>query len=106
MDKKRKRDQNVLLRFSMDEMKLLHKKMEEAGIHNREAYLRKMALDGYIIKEDYSMLKGVFHELSRIGNNLNQVAKVANTYGDVNQSELKAIKKDLDKIWQLLLSLA
>ncbi len=65
-----------------------------------------MALDGYIIKEDYSMLKGVIYELNRIGNNFNQVAKVANTYGDVNQSELKAIKKDLDKIWQLLLSLA
>ena len=38
MDKKRKRDQNVLLRFSMDEMKLLHKKMEEAGIHVQYCY--------------------------------------------------------------------
>ncbi len=106
MRKKRVRTLRQEFYLTPQEMELLAKKMKEAGIENESAYLRKMALDGYIIKEDYSMLKGVIYELNRIGNNFNQVAKVANTYGDVNQSELKAIKKDLDKIWQLLLSLA
>lgn len=105
MDKNRRRNHAVLLRFSADEMDFLRKKMHEAGIQNREAYLRKMALDGYIVRQDYSVLKGMIHELNRIGNNLNQMTKIANTYGDIDQSELKNIEKGIDRIWQQLSSL-
>lgn len=105
MDKKRKRNHAVLLRFSTDETAFLQKKMDEAGIQNREAYLRKMALDGYIIRQDYTVLNKFINELNRIGNNLNQVAKIANTYGDVDQTELKNIEKDIDQIWRQLSSL-
>lgn len=104
MDKNRKRNHSVLLRFSEEEMEFLQQKMNEAGIKNREAYLRKMALDGYIIRQDYGVLKGVTNELSRIGNNLNQMAKIANTYHDINRSELETIEGDIKKIWQLLTS--
>jgi hypothetical protein len=104
MDKKRNRNNSVLLRFSDKEILFLKNKMDEAGIKNREAYLRKMALDGYIIRQDYGVLKGVTNELSRIGTNLNQMAKIANTYGDINLSELKVIEGDIKKIWQLLIS--
>ena len=92
MDKKRKRNHSVLLRFSGEEVEFLQKKMNEAGLKNREAYLRKMALEG------------VANELSRIGNNLNQIAKIANTYHEINPSELNTIEGDINKIWQLLIS--
>lgn len=105
MDKNRRRNHAVLLRFSADEIDFLRKKMHEAGIQNREAYLRKMALDGYIVRQDYSVLKGMICELNRIGNNLNQMTKIANTYGDIDQSELKNIEKGIDRIWQQLSSL-
>jgi len=104
MDKKRKRNNPMLLRLSDDELVLLHQKMDESGIRNREAYLRKMALDGYIIKQDFSTVKEVVYELNKIGNNLNQLTRIANTYGDVYLSEIKTIKKDIEKIWQLLSS--
>ncbi|MVB10822.1 Bacterial mobilization protein [Caprobacter fermentans] len=107
MDKQRKRSRAVLLRFSEEEILFLHTKMREAGIKNREAYLRKMALDGYIIRKDYSELKSLINELNHIGNNLNQMTKVANTYGGdhIQLSELKAIEGGLKKIWQQLSSL-
>jgi hypothetical protein len=104
MDKKRNRNNSVLLRFSDTEIVFLKNKMDEAGIKNREAYLRKMALDGYIIRQDYGVLKGVTNELRRIGTNLNQMAKIANTYHDINRSELETIEIDIKKIWQLLIS--
>jgi hypothetical protein len=104
MDKKRNRNNPVLLRFSDDEIVFLKKKMDEAGIKNREAYLRKMSLDGYIIKQDFSAVKAVVYELNKIGTNLNQLTKIANTYGDVYLSEIKAIKIDIEKIWKLLSS--
>jgi len=104
MDKKRKRNNPMILRLSDEELDLLHQKMDEAGIRNREAYLRKMALDGYIIKQDFSAVRAVVYELNKIGTNLNQLTKIANTYGDVYLSEIKSIKKDIEKIWQLLSS--
>lgn len=105
MRKNRKRTIPQLFYISSAEKDFLEKKMAEAGIQNKSAYLRKMALDGYIIRQDYGVLKGVAHDLSRIGNNLNQMAKIANTYHDVNHSELQAIDEALSGIWQLLLSL-
>ena len=104
MKRKRTRTIPQLFYLSEDEKEFLDKKMKEAGIRNKSAYLRKMALDGYIIRQDYGVLKGVTNELSRIGNNLNQMAKIANTYHDINLSELKTIEGDIQKIWQLLTS--
>ena len=105
MNKKRKRSIPQLFYISLEEREFLAKKMKEAGIKNKSAYLRKMALDGYIIRQDYTMLKKFIDELNRIGNNLNQMTKVANTYGDIDQSGLKDIEKDIDRIWRQLSSL-
>lgn len=102
--KKRKRSIPQLFYISEDESNFLTEKLQEAGIKNKSAYLRKMALDGYIIKQDFSSVKAVVNELNRIGNNLNQITKIANTYGDVYVSELKSIREGIDKIWEQLLS--
>lgn len=104
MDKKRKRDVPQLFFISKDEERLLAEKMLEAGIRNKSAYFRKMALDGYIIKQDFTSVKAVVKELNAIGVNLNQMTKIANTYGDVYLTELQSIQEGIDKIWQQLSS--
>jgi predicted short-subunit dehydrogenase-like oxidoreductase (DUF2520 family) len=78
------------------EANFLAKKMQAAGIENKSAYLRKMALNGYIIRQDFTVLKKFIDELNRIGNNLNQITKIANTYGDIDQTQLKNIKSDME----------
>lgn len=107
MSRNRSRNIPQLFYFSEQEAQFLDTKMKEAGIQNKSAYLRKMALDGYIIRKDYTELKSLIYELHRIGNNLNQMTKVANTYGGdtIQLSEIKTIEKDLDRIWQQLSSL-
>jgi len=105
MSGKRRRPVPQLFYISDQEAQFLSVKMKEAGIRNKSAYLRKMALDGYIIRQDYTVLNKFIYELNRIGNNLNQMAKVANTYGTVDPSELKTVEKELDRIWQQLSSL-
>ena len=94
------RARNVQLKFfiSSDEELFLRQKMQEAGIRNKSAYLRKMALDGYIIRIDFMELQKFINALSRIGNNLNQIAKVANTYGEVPMSEVKELEAEAVKI--------
>ena len=104
MNKKRVRSIPQLFYISEEEKHFLAEKMKEAGIQNKSAYLRKMALNGYIIRKDYTELKGLINELNRIGNNLNQMTKVANTYGGdaIYLSELKAVEGALEKIWRQL----
>lgn len=104
MAKKRNRSIKQEFFINKEEEQLICKKMQEASIKNKSAYLRKMALDGYIIQQDFTSVKAVVNELNRIGNNLNQMTKIANTYGDVYLSELKSIREGIEKIWQQLLS--
>ena len=73
--------------------------MQVSGIQNKSAYLRKMALDGYIIHIDFSEFKEFVIALNRIGNNLNQIAKVANTYGDVSMPEVCEFEEEIEKIF-------
>ena len=74
--------------------------MKKAGIKNKSAYIRKMILDGYIIHQDYGVLKECVAALGRIGNNLNQLAKVANTYHDINIPELRRLADEVSE-WRL-----
>ena len=45
---KRKREVQLNFRVSPEELALIEQKMAQLGTTNREAYLRKMALDGYV----------------------------------------------------------
>ena len=53
---KRKRDVPVLFWVSADEMELIQQKMAQFGTKNLSAYLRKMAVDGYVVPVSYTHL--------------------------------------------------
>lgn len=65
------------------------------------AYLRKMAIDGYIINLDTTDIKAFTAELGAIGRNINQIAKRINAGGSVYQADIQEIQERLDEIWQL-----
>ena len=65
------------------------------------AYLRKMAIDGYIINMDTTDIKAFTAELGAIGRNINQIAKRINAGGPAYQADLQEIRERLDEIWQL-----
>ena len=46
---KRKREIQLNFRVSPQELEAIEEKMSQFGTKNREAYLRKMALDGYVV---------------------------------------------------------
>ena len=65
------------------------------------AYLRKMAIDGYIINLDTTDIKAFTAELGAMGRNINQIAKRINAGGSVYQADIQEIQERLDEIWQL-----
>ena len=81
-----------------EEQALIADRMAEAGISNMGAYMRKMALNGYVLHVDLSDIRELVALQRRCANNLNQVAVHANTYG-IYPSEIAALQKDYADLW-------
>jgi len=86
-------------RVSEKENDLIIEKMQTAGIHNREAYLRKMCLDGYVVRVDFSDVREMVRVLRNATNNLNQVAKRANETRSIYESDIKDLQDNYEKVW-------
>ena len=87
-------------RVTEKERDLIMEKMTAAGIRNKEAYLRKMALDGYIIRLDLTDVREMTRLLSNATNNLNQIAKRANETRSVYESDIQDLQAHYDRLWE------
>lgn len=101
----RRRPITIKMRVDEGEAALIEEKMAQLGTTNREAFLRKMALDGYILKLDMSELKELVSQLRYMGNNLNQLTKRVNATGRVYEADLEDIRQRQEDIWQEVHSL-
>ena len=72
--------------------------MREAGTTNMGAYLRKMALDGYILRLDLPELKEMLSQLRYMGNNVNQIAKRANEVGVIDEMDIRGVSKRQERM--------
>lgn len=89
----------ILIKMKPEDVKAIEAKMEQAGVKNRSAYIRKMAIDGYIIVLDLSDIKEVVRLLRINSNNLNQYAKKANETGSIYQQDIQQLKNQQEEIW-------
>ena len=103
---KRKRNIQILFCVSPEEKKLIRRKMIESKTKNMGAYLRKMAIDGYIVNTDTTPLEKQYEEMHKIGVNVNQLARLANATGSVTPEEMKELKGMIKEIWHILRSSA
>ena len=95
------RNRDIHAYFTQEEVERIHQRMAEASVKSRSAYLRKMALDGYIIKLDMDEITEMVSLLRRSSNNLNQIAKKVNSTGSVYGAEIAEIQEKQDEVWKL-----
>ena len=97
------RKRNIQMKFYVTEgeKRLIDEKMAQLPTRRYGAYLRKMAIDGYIIYTDTADIKAFTAELSAIGRNINQIARRVNVGAPAYQADMEEIKERLDEIWQL-----
>lgn len=96
---KRKRDVQLNFRVSPHELELIETKMAQMGTINREAYLRKMAIDGYVVKLDLPEIKELLSLMRRSSNNLNQLIKRVHETGRVYDADMEDISQKQEAIW-------
>ena len=99
MTKKRRRPIHLHVMVTPEEQVLIGERMAEAGISNMGAYMRKMALNGYVLHVDLSEIRELVSLQRRCANNLNQVALHVNTYGGIYPNEIKALQRDYADLW-------
>lgn len=87
----RTRNINVKFMVTPEEKQQLDSKMLQFGTKNMGAYLRKMGIDGMVIKKDYSDIRKLLGEIGKIGSNINQIAKRANENLHIPQSEVEEV---------------
>ncbi len=96
-----KKEEELKIRISVEDKERIRFKMEESGILNMSAYVRKMALDGICVKLDLTEVRQLIVLLQRCSNNLNQYAKRANETGSVYAADIEDLQSRLDEIWEL-----
>lgn len=94
----RSRPHSKFVYLNDQELAQINKKMEVANAKNFSVYARKMLVDGLLINKQFTHLDEVMEHLSRIGNNVNQVAKKANETNSVTREDVMILKKNLDQL--------
>ena len=94
----RNRPIQVKFRVTPEERALIDKRMEQAGTNNMAAYLRKMAIDGYVVKLELPELRDFISLLRRTSNNFNQIARRVNSTDRIYADDIAEMKNLLEQI--------
>ena len=96
------RKRKIPLLFMVDEREkaLIDEKMAQLGTKNMGAYLRKMAIDGYVVRLDLSDIAELIKLLRRSSNNLNQYAKRAHETGNIYETDIEDIRQYYERLWE------
>ena len=88
--------------LSEEELNVIQHRMRQWGTHNFGAYARKMLIDGYIIKVDYTEQKKLAAAVSRAASNINQICRRINSTGRCYEDDVAELKARQAEIWELL----
>ena len=95
------RKRNIQIKFwvTEEEKRLIDEKMAQLPTRRYGAYLRKMAIDGYVVKLDLPELRELVSLLRYSSNNLNQLTRRAHETGRIYEADLEDIQQNQERIW-------
>jgi hypothetical protein len=85
------RDISMHFWATQEEYDLIQKNMALSGSTNLSAFLRKMAIDGMVIKLDMPEIQEMLHLLRRANANINQIARHLHDTGRIYDTDLEEI---------------
>lgn len=95
----RKRTVQLHFMVTEHERELIRQKMAQLGTNNLGVYLRKMAVDGYIVKLELPELSELLSLLRRTSNNVNQIARRVHETGNIYDTDLGDILQNQQELW-------
>ena len=99
MTEKREREVQLKFRVTPEERQIIERKMALLGTNNLAAYLRKMAIDGYVVNLEMPELRELISLLRRSSNNLNQLTKRVHETRRFYAEDLEDLRHSFDRLW-------
>ena len=97
-------------RVTPEERALIEQKMAQLGTTNMAAYLRKMAIDGFVVNLELPELGELVPLLRRSSNNLNQLTRRVHETGRLYDADMEDLRQSQERLWdaaqKILTSLA
>mgnify|MGYP003468474819 FL=1 len=95
-------DRNIvkIIRMTPDELQMIQQKMQQFGTTNFSAFVRKMAIDGYVVKLELPELKEMVSLLRYSSNNLNQLTKRVHETGRFYDADLEELRQSQERLWE------
>ena len=90
------------IRLTESEARRLQQKMHLLGITNTAAYLRAMALNGYMLRVDLTEIREMIRLLGNMTNNLNQIARRMNSSGSIYETEIDEMRVKQNELWTMM----
>lgn len=81
---------------------LIRQKMQAFGIKNQSAFLRALALNGYLLKLDLPEIRELTRLMKNLTNNVNQIARRLNEHGSMYETEIDEIRQWVKELWDIL----
>ena len=102
----RKRTNAHLIYLSDNEEIMVNARIKRTRCNNFSEYARHMLIDGLVfVIDDSDKLKQVAYEVNKVGNNINQIAHVANFSGNISHDDIEKVLYMQASIWQSLRSI-
>ena len=95
----RKRNICMKLYVTPEEKGMIEAKMAQLGTTNAAAYLRKMAIDGYVVNLDLPELRDLLSLLRRSSNNLNQLTRRVHETNRIYDADLDGLREEFDRLY-------
>ena len=95
-----KRNKNITFRVTDEEYEMVRRRMAQTHITNLRAYLLKQAIDGRVVHIEMESIQECSRLLSSIANNVNQLARKANSVGNVYANDLRGVQESLDRVFE------
>ena len=92
----------IQFRVSPEELSMIEQKQEESRITSREAFLRKLVLEGRVLMLSIPEMQSISANLGRCSGSLNQIAKRVNATGRLYDDDLTDTKASLDQVTESL----
>ena len=88
-----------LLRLNQDEQERLRYLSKSTGL---KQVLRKVLMDAPLLERPTADYIKMSRQIAALGNNLNQLAHIANASGKVSNTDLLTAKQIMEQIWRYI----
>lgn len=88
----------IQFHVSREELEAIEQKRAESRITGREAFMRKLVLEGRVLVLDVPEIRQMSALMGRCAGNLNQIAKRVNSTGRLYSGELSETRDTLNQL--------